>query len=285
MQSKFTNSDSPTQSYSETLIKSTGQSCQPETGSSRAVFPAKIFPSLVKALGWLVRDPASGTSTPELLASYDPATQSWRTSELSLFGGSIPYLGALPRSGTMRSGKIYAPPMSERPIDEKESGLWPTARTKGLLGGSGSREMVRAMVEAGTIEESEAVAMLGVKMFPTPSATEYGTNQGGGMGRTGPVRSSLGTMARKGLWPTPRLSDAERGGRGDLIQAVRGNPNKHYLMMPTPIANRRHGLQSHGVNVVSGSLNPVFVEWLMGYPLGWTDLNASGTALSLKLLN
>ena len=24
-----------------------------------------------------------------------------------------------------------------------------------------------------------------------------------------------------------------------------------------------------------GQLNPTWVEWLMGFPLGWTDLNAS----------
>lgn len=37
-----------------------------------------------------------------------------------------------------------------------------------------------------------------------------------------------------GLWPTVRSSDGERGGRGDLIQAIRGNPNSHYKMWPTP---------------------------------------------------
>lgn len=26
-----------------------------------------------------------------------------------------------------------------------------------------------------------------------------------------------------------------------------------------------------------GQLNPMWVEWLMGFPLGWTDLNASET--------
>jgi hypothetical protein len=34
------------------------------------------------------------------------------------------------------------------------------------------------------------------------------------------------------------------------------------------------------VNLVEGKigqLNPTWVEWLMGYPLGWTDLNASET--------
>lgn len=30
------------------------------------------------------------------------------------------------------------------------------------------------------------------------------------------------------LWPTIRATDGERGGRGDLIQSVRGNPNEHY---------------------------------------------------------
>jgi hypothetical protein len=39
------------------------------------------------------------------------------------------------------------------------------------------------------------------------------------------------------MFPTPRASDAEKGGRGDLIQAVRGNPNKHYKLWPTPAAN------------------------------------------------
>jgi hypothetical protein len=43
-------------------------------------------------------------------------------------------------------------------------------------------------------------------------------------------------------------------------------------MFPTPTASRRDGLQSHGVNVVGGSLNPQWVEWLMGYPLEWTAL-------------
>jgi hypothetical protein len=36
------------------------------------------------------------------------------------------------------------------------------------------------------------------KLFPTPSATSYGSNQGGGMGRVGPIRYSLNTMATTG---------------------------------------------------------------------------------------
>jgi len=30
----------------------------------------------------------------------------------------------------------------------------------------------------------------------------------------------------------------------------------------------------------SARLNPPFVEWLMGWPIGWTDFEYSGTGLS-----
>lgn len=102
------------------------------------------------------------------------------------------------------------------------------------------------------------------------------------------------------LWPTPRSSDADRGGRGDLIQAVRGNPNSHYRMYPTPTVpnggrSPKGGMSLTGMTPdgkkrqvdlahfvrqsdgISGQLNPTWVEWLMGFPLGWTDLKDSET--------
>ncbi len=108
-----------------------------------------------------------------------------------------------------------------------------------------------------------------VKLWPTP----HGFSKDGRS--NGPSGKELGRAVNQSLLPTPRASDAERGGRGDLIQAVRGNPNSHYTL-PTPTSSRRSGLQSHEVNAVSGSLNPTWVEGLMGYPLGWTDVSEEG---------
>jgi hypothetical protein len=49
---------------------------------------------------------------------------------------------------------------------------------------------------------------------------------------------------------------------------------------PTPTASRRSGLQSHGKNAILGSLNPAWVEALMGYPRGWTEVgNTESPAL------
>lgn len=100
-----------------------------------------------------------------------------------------------------------------------------------------------------------------------------------------------------GLWPTIRSTDGDRGGRGDLIQAVRGNPNKHYKLWSTmtKVSGEHPGrvkvkpgqqtflsAEVNELEPVPGSLNPPWVEWLMGYPIGWTDLQRSETQSSRK---
>src|SRR5262249_15189932 len=62
-------------------------------------------------------------------------------------------------------------------------------------------------------------AATGFGLLPTPTAEAYGTNQGGSMGRVGPGRPSLQTMARQNLWPTrppmwptPTAGDAKASG-------------------------------------------------------------------------
>lgn len=93
----------------------------------------------------------------------------------------------------------------------------------------------------------------------------------------------------KGLWPTPRANEYK-----DTLQSVppsrQKDPGKCNLtqrvamerMFATPCAAEAQG--THGGNNhrslrtdVAGQLNPTWVEWLMGFPPGWTDLNASGT--------
>ena len=97
--------------------------------------------------------------------------------------------------------------------------------------------------------------------LPTPAATTYGTGSGGIKAHLG-HKPGLETMARKGLWPTPRSS-----------------PNENRQTKPTP--SQLAG--EHGKSLaaeVGGALNPEFCEYLMGWPIGATGLEPLATVKS-----
>ena len=92
------------------------------------------------------------------------------------------------------------------------------------------------------------------------------------------------------MWPTPRASAAMTERTESIHNRVmrRGKLGakleESVAMMPTPTsrdwkdagpnvnyekAKKKGRLAGHS----GGSLNPTWVEWLMGYPKGWTDLN------------
>jgi hypothetical protein len=89
-----------------------------------------------------------------------------------------------------------------------------------LEGGSGAR---RAMKESGLYD------LFRNRPLPTPMASDGMTNgAGGGAGSTYPLRMILAT---------PRKSDADRGGRGDVLSQLQGHASRHAGMMGTPTAN------------------------------------------------
>jgi len=63
-------------------------------------------------------------------------------------------------------------------------------------------------------------------------------------------------------WPTPATSNAK------------GASKKRYAGSPDYRGNLDEAVRT---NEHSGQLNPVWVEWLMGFPSGWTDSDASET--------
>ena len=67
-----------------------------------------------------------GENTQESFASYDPASSSWRTSQLCLTGEWSEYSETWPRAGMTRNGRAYELPTLAHSTGESESGLWPT---------------------------------------------------------------------------------------------------------------------------------------------------------------
>ena len=169
---------------------------------------------------------------------------------------------------TPRGRSIYRLVPSARRTSDTGSSLWPTA-TAVTRPMEANVRMYRAKIAAGEMTEQEANAILGKSVWEAQGKVPA-------------------------LWPTPRSNDSSESvetltARGErnygrnknginltaaIIDAASPEPTR---LWPTPTANRWDGLQSHGVNVVSGQLNPTWVEWLMGFPLGWTDLDVSET--------
>jgi hypothetical protein len=210
-----------------------------------------------------------GYETP--LAHYDPDTQSWKTfGDISLWGEQ-PSLESLPKSGMTRNGVLYQQPDWVRPIDEIASSLWPTptAVTRPM---EGNVRMYRAKIEAGEMTETEAEAILGKSvweaqgkipaMWPTPTTQENehpGAIWNEKWRRVSPSGVSHGMNLADAvrIWPTPTARDG-KGASGHRSEARR-------LADLTYRARIVDG-------VTTGSLNPTWVEWLMGFPIGWTDL-------------
>ena len=133
----------------------------------------------------------------------------------------------------------------------------------------------------------------GVRLWPTVCATE--ARQGLQIRRPGKkgVQQSLSTAVR--LWPTPSASDCGRTAinphvtQNGTIRHIGKNGAQSYArldavaaLFPTPKANAGTGASKSPnrkgapdlQTVCGGTLNPTWVEWLMGFPIGWTDLDA-----------
>ena len=149
---------------------------------------------------------------------------------------------------------------------------WPIPRTRGLIGGSGSIWMMGEKVESEDLSQEEAEAMVGTKLWPMPNAHEevaerYTLETSLKHAREGRQVHLSQVVRDPRLWPTPRACDGKGSGKtGELRDRL-------------DYAIERGGTQrkTYDPPQNTGKLNPVWVEWLMGYPLGWTALEDSAT--------
>jgi DNA (cytosine-5)-methyltransferase 1 len=94
---------------------------------------------------------------------------------------------------------------------------------------------------------------IAVQLFPTPRAREAGNWQQDNKGRR--LKRITLTGAAK-LWPTATARDWRSGKASSETHARNSRPLNEVAAQ----------------GQASGALNPTWVEWLMGFPLAWTDL-------------
>jgi hypothetical protein len=113
-----------------------------------------------------------------------------------------------------------------------------------------------------------------VLMFPTPTAGEHTQNQSASPNAA--VRPTLVGMARYGLWPTPDTQAQQGGEAGRIKHCLEGKGGWDISAAVYYQAMQEKGLSKEQV-ASGGQLNPTWVEWLMGLPIGWTALEPVAT--------
>src|SRR5262245_40776070 len=94
--------------------------------SSRAGSRVRILAPAGHEQGSMESAQDYGESSLESLASYDPATSSWRTLQISFIEGLNVFSETWPATGTMRSGKLYRRVPLVRHTHESACSYWPT---------------------------------------------------------------------------------------------------------------------------------------------------------------
>lgn len=107
----------------------------------------------------------------------------------------------------------------------------------------------------------------------------------GGPGTSPKRQGGMNLRTAVTLWPTPSANfvteqdfDAWRE-RRERLKAEHKNGNGFGLTLSMAVQDAAY---SDDNPKPSGSLNPTWVEWLMGFPLGWTALEPSETPSSRK---
>jgi hypothetical protein len=211
--------------------------------SSAGDSPARTSATPERAQGLPGKGRDYGQKSPVWLASYDPATSSWRTSQHCLVEGLTVYSETWPRSGMTRNGTAYQLQPLVRLTDATESGLLATQTAK-------------ANQLSPSMEKHPGCR----NWWPTPD-TMRGITRAAAEKEV--ARGAMSLRVAVHVWPTPGAAD---------------NRDRGNLSMPSIQRRQRLGKQLNLGMVVdpnSGALNPTWVEWLMGFPPEWTALDAS----------
>ena len=195
-------------------------------------FRARTLAAPERELESRVNEAECGQSSQESLARYDPSTSLWRTAQCSLLEDLEQCLETFPKWGSMQSGACYQQPMLVQITKERESGYWLTPATVNIPIRSEESMQKR-------FEYRKNIGRNGVGAGCLAEQVEWS-----GMG------SPVGYVTKQN-WPTPTAHDAKDSGKAPS-EGLRKSPCLAFK--------------------VGGQLNPMWVEWLMGWPLGWTDL-------------
>ena len=211
--------------------------------SSRLASPVRIYPLLASApdLPVPVRDSFGHLCEP--FAWFDRQSHCWRTFQRCLVEGWEVFSGTWPRSGMTRNGIAFRrAPLVPLTKGTASGSLLPTPTVSGNHNRKGSS----------TNSGDGLATYVARNPLPTPRPCS-------GLRSSGANRTEIMRALEK--WPTPTARDWKDG----TAQSCRNVPVNGLLGRAVHQGDQQE---------TGGTLNPTWVEWLMGFPSGWTDLDA-----------
>lgn len=219
------------------------------------------------AEAWRTSAPAWSAKSLGLWATFDPVACSWKTSQecLPLQGmESATSCESWPVSGMTQGGRAFQRRKPGPLTPGTDSGFWPTARAEDSESAGAHRGVPDTLTAA-------------TRAWATPQSRDY--KNGVQPGHKG--KAPLNVEA--GKWATPKSTtsgpDYARAGRRDTHGSGADD-------LVTQAARLSHPAPPHPTTGTPGpkssepapKLNPQFVEWLMGYPIGTTACEPWATA-------
>ena len=249
----------------------------------QAAFPAKISAQLEKEQELTESAAGCGEKWRASFTKYSPDLRLWKTHQCSLLGDLEPFLETWPQWGLMRDGECWEQRTLAQTTKGTESGLrqqmFPTP-VKSESHGSAAFKLTDA-VQASlgkTMPKYQQNPQKWEEFQKWPTPTVQDSEQAGGKGCIASSKRGLSLHQATQLWPSPNARDWKDSGAS---QGNRKFPNLgtqvHWTTPVSDDTSHRTKKYAQGGTPLSmqagGKLNPTWVEWLMGWPLGWTDLN------------
>ena len=237
----------------------------------RGAFPVRTLVPQEKEQALQETDRVCGNTWPGLLARYDLNSHSWKTVQCSLFEDLELSLETWPKWGLMQDGVCW----EQTPLEHHTS--------ETVFGFSLPTPVASDATSGAVIGKNDT-------FYTTSTGMPRKVNQQGTDGSVG-----LGRLVQ--MWPTPKCSDSRHaisrhitdpegrwiGNLGEVVYAMETFPtpmasdNRDRGNLSSPSVQRRLKIGKQvslgqSVSQTSGRLNPQWVGWLMGWPVGWTSL-------------
>ena len=235
----------------------------------------------------------SGLTSHELFVKWNRDSSSWKTSQGYLLAGLDTFSETWPKCGSMRSGACYRRPSVVLRTDDGGCSSWPTPNVPNR--GVETKQSKGARPEAGGIDLQTTAMQWGTPRVTTNAGIGHATDdpksrledQAANLWATPAARDNKSGQASQEtlnknarplneqatmLWSTPGKADAD----GEHL--TRSGDRSNEILLPGQAKAFQCGppaptTPTDGQELLPQTrrLNPRFVEWLMGWPHGWTD--------------